>query len=324
MRKMSTIQAVREAIAEEMRRDENVILMGEDVRMNIFGTSAGLLEEFGADRILDTPISEAGFCGTGIGAAMVGMRPIVDFSVASFMFVAMDQIVTMAAKTTYMYGGQYKVPMVMRAGLGYNISNTATHSDRPHAMFMNVPGLKIILPSCAHDMYGLLKSAIRDDDPIIIFEDRTIPMRKEDFPDEEFLIPIGKAKVKREGTDVTLIGIGGYVNKSLEAAEELEKEGISAEVIDPRTLVPLDKMTILKSVRKTGRAVISDPAHKTCSAASEIAAILVQEAFDSLLGPVQVLATADTQIPFSKTLESQLYPSVEKIVAAAKQAMGTK
>jgi len=321
MRSYSSLQAIREAMAEEMRRDKNVFLLGEDVRINIFGTSGGLLEEFGAERVLDMPISEAGFCGMGIGAAMCGMRPVVDFSAASFMFVAMDQLVSMAAKTTYTYGGQFKVPLVMRAGMGYNCSNAAQHSDRPHPMFMNVPGFKIILPSNAYDMYGLLKAAIRDDDPVIIFEDRSVSSAKYDLPDEEFIIPIGKAAIKREGTDATVIAIGGCVQKALSAAEILEKEGVSIEVVDPRTLVPLDKKTILASVRKTGRAICADIAHKTCSAASEIAAIIAEEAFDHLKCCVRTLATDDVPIPFSKALEPQLYVTTEKIVDAVRKIL---
>ena len=316
MRMMNSFTAIREAMFEEMKRDDSVILLGEDVRMGVFGTSTGLLDAFGPERVFDTPLSEGGFSGTGIGAAMVGMRPIIDLAMGSFMYVGMDQFVSMAAKTTYTYGGQFKVPIVFRAGMVYNANNAAQHSDRPYPMFMNVPGLKIVVPSCAEDMYGLLKSSIRDDDPVIFFEDRTITISKQPVADEEFLIPLGKGKIKREGTDITIVAIGGMVATALAAAEELAKAGISAEVIDPRTLVPLDKKLILESVRKTGHFIVVDPAHKTCSAGSEIASIVAQEEFSSLKSAPQVIATADVPIPFSKALEGQLYPSVEKILNA--------
>jgi pyruvate dehydrogenase E1 component beta subunit len=323
MRKLNCVTAIREAMFEEMKRDSSVILLGEDVRLGVFGTSVGLFEEFGEDRVFDTPLSEGGFVGTGIGAAMVGMRPIVDVAMGSFMYVGMDQFVSMAAKTTYTYGGQFSVPLLVRAGMVYNVNNAAQHSDRPYPMFMNVPGLKIVAPSNALDMYGLIKSAVRDNDPVLCFEDRTLPGVRVDIPDaeEDFTVPLGKGKIVKEGGDVTIVGIAGCMVKALEAAELLADEGIDAEVVDPRTLVPLDKALILESVKKTGRAVIVDPAHKTCSAASEISSIIVQETFSSLRGPIQVVATADVPIPFSKTLESQLYPTTEKIINAVKRAI---
>ena len=317
MRKLNCFTAIREAMYEEMKRDESVFLMGEDVRLSVFGTSNGLLDEFGPDRVYDTPLSEAGFIGAGVGAAMVGMRPVVDNSMGSFMYVAMDQIVSMAAKTTYTYGGQYKVPLVIRASMPYNVSNAAQHSDRPYPMFMNVPGLKIVIPSNAHDMYGLLRTSIRDDDPVIIFEDRRISTAAQDVP-EDLLIPLGVGNVVKEGRDITVVGIGNCVNLALEAAETLAKDGIDIEVIDPRTLVPLDKDLIISSVKKTGRLVVAETANKTCGAAAEIAAIICEEAFSSLKGPILRVTTDDVPVPFSKTLEPQIYPSTEKIIAAVK------
>jgi len=224
--------------------------MGEDVASNMMGTSGGLVEAFGKDRVRNTPISESGFTGLGVGSALVGMRPIVDFGIASFIYVAMDQIISMAAKCTYMYGGQAKVPIVFRAAMYYGGSMAAQHSDRPIPSFMNVPGIKIIVPSTPYDVKGLLKSAIRDDDPVMCFEDGTVLATKGAVPEEEYLIPLGKADVKRAGSDVTIVAIGGGVLLALAAANELSKENISAEVIDPRTLVPLDKNTILESVKK--------------------------------------------------------------------------
>lgn len=321
MHEVTYLQAIYEAQREEMRRDPRVFIMGEDVVLNMFGTTAGFVEEFGEERVRDTPISEAGFTGVGVGSALVGMRPVVDYSIASFMYVAMDQLISMAAKCTYMYGGQAKVPIVFRAGMFYGGSNAAQHSDRPHPMFMNIPGFKIIMPSTPYDVKGLLKSAIRDDDPVICFEDDTLWFSKGSIPDEEYTIPLGKAEIKREGKDVTVVGIAGGVTLALAAADELANAGISIEVIDPRTLVPLDKNLILQSVSKTGRLVVVDPAHKTCSAASEISAIVAEESFWNLKAPIQRVATADVQIPFSPALEPLLYPSKEKIVAAVQKTL---
>jgi pyruvate dehydrogenase E1 component beta subunit len=321
MREINFLQAICEAQYEEMKRDPRVFLMGEDVASNMMGTSGGLVEAFGKDRVRNTPISESGFTGLGVGSALVGMRPIVDFGIASFIYVAMDQIISMAAKCTYMYGGQAKVPIVFRAAMYYGGSMAAQHSDRPIPSFMNVPGIKIIVPSTPYDVKGLLKSAIRDDDPVMCFEDGTVLATKGAVPEEEYLIPLGKADVKRAGSDVTIVAIGGGVLLALAAANELSKENISAEVIDPRTLVPLDKNTILESVKKTGHLVVVDPSHKTCSAASEISAIVAEEAFWSLQGPIQVIAAADTQVPFSPALEPQIFPSKEKIIAAVQKTM---
>ncbi len=321
MKKLNCLQAVKEAFRLEMSRDENVMLMGEDVRLSVFGTSAGLVDEFGPGRVRNTPLSENGFIGAAVGAAMAGIRPIVDASMSSFLYVAMDQLVSMAAKTTYTYGGQFKVPMVVYTTMGYRINNAAQHSDRPYPMFMNVPGFKIVAPSCASDTFGLMRAAIRDDDPVLFFADNTVAATKEEVP-EDLIVPIGKADIKRPGNDVTIVGIAGGVQLVLEAAERLDAEGISAEVIDPRTLVPLDKPTILNSVQKTERLVIVDPAHKTCSAASEIAAIAAQEAFSALRSAVEIVATADVPIPFSQTLEPEVYPTVEKTIVAVKKCLG--
>jgi len=311
------MSAIRDALYSEMERDENVFLMGEDVVRSMFGTSAGLVEAFGIERVRDTPLSEAAFVGAAVGAAMTGMRPVVEMSLTSFMYVAMDQFISMAAKTTYTYGGQFKVPVVFMATMTYGVNNAAQHSDRPFPMFMNVPGFKILVPTNPADTYGLLRSAIRDDDPVLIFTDGTTGFQKVEV-DEDLLVPIGKAAVVREGTDVTIVGVSGGVVYALAAAEELEKEGISAEVIDPRTLVPLDKKCILDSVEKTGRLVAVDIAHKTCSAASEISSIVAQDAFHALKGPIQVVATDDVPVPFSPSLEMQIFPSPEKVVAAVK------
>jgi pyruvate dehydrogenase E1 component beta subunit len=321
MREITYLQAIDEAQSEEMKRDSRVFIMGEGVVDGVMGTSGGLTKEFGKERVRDTPISESGFTGVGIGAALVGMRPVVDFTIASFVYVAMDQLISMAAKCTYSYGGQAKVPIVFRACMYYGIANAAQHSDRPYPSFMNVPGLKIIAPSTPYDIKGLLKTAIRDDDPVMCFEDVHFSGTQGPVPEEEYLIPLGKADVKLQGSQVTIVAISGTVPLALAAAQELAKEGISIEVIDPRSLVPLDKATILESVKKTGRLVIADPAHKTCSAASEISSIVAQEGFWTLQAPIQCVATDDTQVPFSPALEPQIYPTKEKIISAVRKVL---
>jgi len=320
MKKLNCFTAIREAIYEEMKRDKSVIMMGNNIRLSVFGTSAGLVDEFGPDRVLDTPLSEEGFTGAGVGAALAGMRPIVDLAMSSFMYVAMDQIVNQAAKATYTYGGQFKLPMVMRASMTYNGSNAAQHSERPYAIFMNFPGLKIIVPSNARDMYGLFRAAIRDDDPVLSFEDRCITSATMEVEDD-LVLPLGKGNVVRRGKDVTVVGIANCVNMAVGVAGQLEKEGIDVEIIDPRSLVPMDKGMILESVKKTGRLVIAEVAHKKCGAGAEISAMVCEEAFGSLKAPIQRVATDDVPVPFSKALEPQVYPTPEKIIAAIKKTL---
>src|ERR671938_1228135 len=241
MREITYLQAVYEAQREEMQRDEHVFIVGEDIEASFFGTTAGFLEEFGAKRVRNTPLSENGFIGAAAGAAMVGARPIVDVTIASFLYVAMGQLVSIVSKATYMYGGQARVPLVIRAAMFYGGNNAAQHSDRPHPVFMNMPGFKIIATSTPADMKGLLKSAIRDDDPVLSFEDGTLWASKGLVPDDgDYLVPLGQAEVKREGTDVTVVAIAGTVPHAVAAADELAAGGVSVEVVDPRTLVPLD------------------------------------------------------------------------------------
>ncbi|WP_136162247.1 alpha-ketoacid dehydrogenase subunit beta [Sphingomonas flavalba] len=320
MAKATFLEAIRQAQMEEMQRDPTVFIMGEDIICNVFGTTTGFVDAFGIERVRDTPISENGFIGAAAGAAMVGTRPIVDATISSFLYPAMDQIVSIIAKSRYIYGGQPRLPLVIRSCLFYGNSNAAQHSDRNYSMFMNIPGLKIIVPATAYDMKGMLKAAIRDDDPVLCFEDSTCWTAKSDLPDDpDFLIPLGRGEIKREGSDLSIIAVAGAVPLALKAAEALAAEGISAEVVDPRSLVPLDTALILKSVRKTGRAITVDPAHQTCSAGSEIAALVAERAFDALRGPVLRVATADTHLPFSPAIEKALYPSPERIVAAARR-----
>ena len=271
-RDITLTQALNEAMRDEMRRDERVFIMGEDIQSGVYGASAGLAAEFGTERVRDCPLSENAFMGAAVGAAAVGMRPIVE-SAFCFMWVAMDSLVSQAAKMRYMFGGQVNLPIVYRASLYYGGSMAAHHSDRSYPIFMHIPGFKVVFPSNAYDGKGLMKTAIREDDPVLFCEDRTILGSRSYVPEEEYTIPLGLADIKREGSDVTIVAIGGMVPRALEAAEKLDQDGISAEVLDPRSLVPLDKKAILDSVSKTGRLVTVDMAHKTCSAASEIAAM---------------------------------------------------
>jgi pyruvate dehydrogenase E1 component beta subunit len=313
-------QALNQAIREEMHRDPNVFVMGESIRGGVYGVTGGLSQEFGNERIIDTPLSETGFMGAAVGAAAVGMRPIIG-SLSSFMWVAMDQLISQAAKMRYMFGGQVNLPIVYRTGINYGTNLGAHHSDRPHPMYMNMPGFKIVMPTTPADARGLLKTCIRDDDPVLFFEDNTLMGLRGEVSEEEYTIPLGEADIKREGNDVTIVALGGMVPRALRAAEQLAEEGISVEVVDPRTLVPLDKQTILDSVSKTGRLVVVDPAHKTCSAASEIAAMVAQEGFWSLQAPVQRVATLNVHFPFSPALEKLVFPNEEKIVTAVKATL---
>lgn len=314
------LDALTQAIGEEMRRDPSVFVMGEDVRQGVYGVTAGLWQEFGDNRVLDTPLSEAGFMGAAVGAAAVGMRPIVG-SLSAFMWVAMDQLVDQVAKMKYMFGGQARLPIVYRVGMTYGNNIAAHHSDRPHPMYMNMPGFKIVMPTTPYDAKGMLKTAIRDDDPVLFFEDNSLMGIRGEVPEGDYTIPFGVADVKRPGTDVTIVALGGMMRRALAAAEQLAQEDISAEVVDPRSLVPLDKQTILDSVAKTGRLVVVDPAHKTCSAASEICAMVAQEGFWSLQAPVQRVASLMVHFPFSPALEKHVFPNEEKIIAAVKKTL---
>lgn len=311
---LSYMDAIVLAQKEEMLRDERVVLIGEDI--SIYG-GTDLVKSFDENRVRNMPISENSFTGMAIGAAMTGLRPIVDLTIASFTYLASDQIINQASKLRYMTGGQVQVPIVFRTGMYYNIGNAAQHSDRPYPFFMSAPGLKIIVPSTPADMKGLLKSAVRDDDPVMIFEDCNLWAKKEEVStDPNYLIPIGSADIKRAGSDVTIISIGACLPMVLAAAKTLQEQGISAEVVDPRTLVPLDKEVLIRSVAKTGRLVIVDNAHRTNSAASEIAAVIAEEAFESLRKPIQRVTTADVHIPFSPILEKVVYPTASDVIDA--------
>ncbi len=326
MPNMTYMAAIAEATREEMERDESVYLMGEDIRASVYGASAGLFEIFGEDRVIDTPLSENGFFGAAIGSSLVGQRPIVE-TVTSFFWVGMDQMISQAAKMRYMFGGQAKLPVTWRARMFYARGAAAHHSDRNYNIFMSTPGLKVICPTNPYDAKGLMKTAVRDNNPCLIFEDgiaissRGEVPANEDLPGGELLVPFGEARIVREGTDCTIVGIAGGVAHAENAAKILEGEGISCEIIDPRTLVPLDKQTILTSVEKTGRLVVVDPAHEVCSVASEISSIVAQEAFWSLQAPIIKVASAQVNVPYSPALEPLVYPTPERVIEAVRETM---
>lgn len=321
MREISYSEAVREALCEEMRRDAAVFLMGEDVGTfgGVWGVSHDMLAEFGEERVRDTPISEIAIIGAGLGAAMVGMRPVVEIMFGDFLMCAGDQLVNQVAKARFMSGGKANVPLTIRVTSGAPGSAAAQHSQSPESWFMNIPGIKIVTPATPADAKGLLKTAIRGEDPVLFFEHKMLYAIEGQVPeDEDFAVPFGEAAVLRDGRDVTLIGVGVMVHKSLEAAELLEKEGISAEVLDPRTLVPLDKETLIKSVAKTSRVVVSHEAHKRAGPGAEIAAMLAEEAIEYLDAPIARVAAKNVPLPYSPILENYVLPNEEDIVAAAK------
>ena len=315
-RSLYFIRAMYEGLRDAMREDETVVILGEDVDRSIIGATKGLIEEFGSERVRNTPISEATFVGACIGAAAAGLRPVVDLMVGSFFYVSMDQVANQAAKLPYMSGGQVSLPIVYFTASGPSGSAAAQHSENPHPMLMNVAGLKVVMPSTPRDAKGLMVSAIRDPNPVVYFQDAVLGGNRGSVPEEPYAIPIGEAEVKREGEDVTVVAIGALVGKALKVAEELEAEPVSVEVVDPRTLVPLDRGTILESVRKTGRLVVCDNARLTCSAASEIAATVSEEAFDALKTAPRRVAWEDVPVPFSPVLENRVLVDEEKIRGA--------
>jgi pyruvate dehydrogenase E1 component beta subunit len=317
--------AVREAIAEEMRRDPTVVLMGEDVAEagTTFKVLKGLVEEFGKDRIIDTPISEAGFTGIGVGAAMTGMRPIVDIMFGDFLTLIMDQLVNQAAKIHYMSGGKWKVPLVIRATMGATRRSAAQHSQSLHAWPSHIPGLKVVVPSTPYDAKGLMKAAIRDDNPVVFFEDKISYSKvKGPVPTDEYVIPLGVADVKREGRDISIIATSSMVQTALGAAVMLEEVGISAEVVDPRTTWPLDEQTLIESVKKTSRCIVMDEGYGRYGVSAELAAVVAQGAFYNLDAPVTRLTAMHVPIPFSPTLEDATVPSERQVVDLAKKLCG--
>ncbi len=323
MKKISISAAIREGMREEMLRDENVIMVGEDLgRMGSpFAITLGFLDEFGPNRVIETPISESGFTGMAVGAAMRGMRPVVELMYVDFVSVAMDPVMNQAAKMRYMTGGQVKVPLVVRAPMGSGRRNAGQHSQCLETLFTHIPGLKVVCPSTAKDAKGLIKAAIRDDDPVIFLEHKLLYARKEEVPEEEYIIPLGKADVKREGKDITIITWSRQVYFALEAAEELAKEGIDAEVLDLRTLVPLDWEAIRESVCKTHNVVVVHEGVKRSGYGGELSAQITEELFDELDSPVTRVAALNVVPPFAPTLEDAFFPHPEDIVKAVKKVL---
>ena len=317
-RELTYVAAVTEAMRQEMRRDPRVFLIGENIAIGegSFNATPGMLKEFGPGRVLDTPISEAGFFGAAVGAAMTGLKPVVELMFADFMAVTMDQILNQAAKLRYMSGGKIKIPLVVRTAWGGGISAASQHSQALISIVTHIPGLKCVVPSNPYDAKGLLISAIRQDDPLFFFEHKFLYGMKGPVPEEEYVIPIGKADIKREGSDVTVVAIGRMVNLALEAALQLEKAGKSVEVLDPRSLSPLDDGAILASVKKTGRLVVVDESHPRCSVATDIVALVATRGLEYLDAPVKMITGGHTPVPFSPVLENAYLPSTERIVAA--------
>lgn len=309
-------KAINEAMAEEMRRDDAVFLLGEDVGVfgGVFGVSAGLYEEFGEERVRDTPISELAIVGGGLGAALMGMRPITEIMFADFVACAMDQVVNQAAKARYMSGGKASVPLTIRIANGAPGAAAAQHSQSPEAWFMNVPGLKIAIPATPYDAKGMLKTAVRGEDPVLFFEHKLLYSVKGEVPVEEYTVPFGQAAVRRKGDEVTVIAIGGVLPSVMDAADQLEEEGIAVEVVDPRTLVPFDAETVVRSVRKTHRAVIVHEAHRRAGPGAEIAAVIAEEAISYLDAPIIRLATKNVPFPYNPDLERTILPTAEDVV----------
>jgi pyruvate dehydrogenase E1 component beta subunit len=324
MARKRLIQAINEALVEEMERDPRVILFGEDVKISLFGDTKGLAERFGGQRVRNTPISETVMTGMAVGAAAAGYRVVCHMMFANFLYTGFDAIANQAAKLRYMTAGQIRLPLVYMAVMGAGRSAGAQHSDVPYPMLMNLGGIKVAVPSTPADAKGLLKAAIRDDNPVVFLQPARRGGEQGEVPDGEHVVPLGSADIKRAGSDVTVVAIGAMVRHALRAAEMVQAEGVSVEVIDPRTLFPLDEDTLLRSVRKTGRLVVVDEARTTCSAASEIAAIAAEKAFHSLKAPVRRVTVPDVAIPYSPTLEKVVLPDENSVARAVREAIGAK
>ena len=336
IRQLTYAQAINEAIRMEMRRNPRVILMGEDVAGGatvdhlqddeawggVLGVTKGLVQEFGRDRVLDTPITEAGFIGAAVGAAATGMRPIAELMFVDFFGVCWDQIFDQGAKLRYMFGGKASCPLVIRTMIGAGMGAAGQHSGCHYSVFTHMPGIKTVVPSTPADAKGLLEAAIRDDDLVVVFENKMLYGLSGEVPDGEYIIPLGKADIKREGTDVTIVAISRMVHQALEAANTLQEQGISAEIVDPRTLSPLDEETILTSVAKTHRLIVVDEDNPRCSAATDIAALVADKAFTELDAPIKLVTAPHTPVPFSPPLEQFYIPSPERIVATVQELMG--
>lgn len=321
MAKKRLIQAINEALSEEMERDPRVILFGEDVKISLFGDTRGLAERFGEQRVRNTPISETAMTGMAVGAAAAGYRVVCHMMFANFLYTGFDAIANQAAKLRYMTAGQIRLPIVYMAVMGAGRSAAAQHSDVPYPALMNLGGIKVVVPSTPGDAKGLLKAAIRDDNPVVFLQPARRGGEQGEVPDGEHMVPLGVADIKRAGRDVTVVAIGAMVRHALRAAEQLEKEGISVEVLDPRTLFPLDEQAILASVRKTGHLVVVDEARTTCSAASEIAALVAEKGFYSLKAPIRRVTVADIAIPYAPALEKAVLPDEITVARAIAELM---
>ncbi|MGZ3582352.1 MAG: alpha-ketoacid dehydrogenase subunit beta [Ktedonobacterales bacterium] len=323
-REITLAQAIREALAEELRRDPTMFIIGEDVAEagTPFKVLSGLVEEFGPTRIIDSPISEAGITGMGVGAAMTGMHPVVDIMFGDFLGIIMDQIANQAAKVHYMSGGKLKVPMVIRTTLGATRRSAAQHSQSLHAWVSHIPGLKVVLPSTPYDAKGLLKTAMRDENPVVFFEDKMMYQLKGPVPDTDYTIPFGVADVKRVGTDITIVATSSMVQVALAAADNLLQLGVSAEVVDPRTTFPLDKETLVQSAKKTSRAIVVDEGYERYGVTAELAAIIAEGAFYFLDAPVKRMGAMDVPVPFSPVLEDQTVPTAATVTEMAKALCG--
>ena len=328
-RQISYRDAIRETLFSEMRRDPTIVMMGEDIAGGLGGmkrdagggvykVTRGLITEFGEDRVRDTPISEAAFIGTAVGAALTGLRPVVELMHVDFIGVCFDQLLNQAAKVRYMFGGQTKVPIVIRTTIGAGASAAAQHSQNLYSIFVHIPGLKVVIPSTPYDAKGLLLTSIRDDNPVIYMENKVLYMEKGPVPEEEYTIPFGKANVVREGKDVTVVALSRMVYFAMEAAKELARDGIEVEIIDPRTLYPLDEETIIKSVEKTGRLVIYDEDTPRCSMATDIAAMVADKGFYYLDAPIKMVTAPHVPVPFSPSLEKYYVPDARKLIATVK------
>ncbi|NJE76830.1 alpha-ketoacid dehydrogenase subunit beta [Thermococcus sp. ES12] len=324
VREITFAQALNEALDYEMGKNEKVVVMGEDVGLygGIYRVTAGLYEKYGPERVRDTPIAESGFIGTAVGAAATGLlRPVVELMFIDFLGVAYDQIYNQAAKMRYMFGGKARIPLVLRTTCGAGFSAAAQHSQSLHALFIHVPGLKVVMPSTPYDAKGLLISAIEDDDPVVFIEHKGLYAVKGPVPEEPYSIPLGEADVKREGKDATIVATAAMVHRALEVAEKLAEEGISVEVVDPRSLVPLDTETILNSIKKTGRLVVVDEGYPRASFATDIAALAASRAFEHLKAPIKIITPPATPVPFSPALENEWIPCTERIESAVREVI---
>ncbi|NOY55627.1 MAG: alpha-ketoacid dehydrogenase subunit beta [Actinobacteria bacterium] len=338
-RRLNIKDAINEALRQEMAADDRVILMGEDIAGGAgrddtypeaadawggpFGVTKGLLPRFGRNRVMDTAIAETGFVGAAIGAAIAGLRPVVEIMYVDFIGTSFDQLLNHAAKLRYVYGGKVSVPLVVRTVAGAGFRAAAEHSQTLYSLYTHVPGLKVVAPSTAADAKGLLIAAIRDPDPVIFIEHKRLYMYDEPVPEEPYTIPFGVARIVRSGSDVTIVGVQKMVHTALDAAKVLASEGIEAEVIDPRTYSPLDEQTILSSVEKTGRLVVVDESHPRCSLATDIAALVAESAFDALRGPIRMVTGAHAPVPFSPPLEDAYVPDAARVVAAVRSGLET-